>query len=483
MNQRDRDIRRQRCRYVVSDWLTTLLAFSCFNCYRFFHMMKGEDPGDLLRYLLSSKLLAEALFVPLGLLGIYWLSGYYNRPLERSRLQEMLTTFWTAVVSALLLYLAALTNDQMMMRRENWLLIIVLFLLLFSFTYTGRLMLTNRMLRRFRERKMLVRTIVAGPRAAALKEALRLRGRQHASGMDIVGIFVTDSHDSGDASRQAASGLRIIDDFRILKEMSEEGKVDQVIIVPGDTSDKEKTILSLLHRLFPLEIAIRIKPDMLSYLTPTIRMQDIKGEPLVDITSPVASECTKNIKRSFDVFASAVALLLLSPLLASLALAVRRSSPGKAIYWQERIGLHGRPFRIYKFRTMRTDAEAAGPQLSSDDDPRITAIGKKLRKYRLDELPQFWNVLKGDMSLVGPRPERSFFIEKIMKVAPWYSLVHQVRPGITSWGMVKYGYASSVDEMVERNRYDLVYLFNMSIAVDLKIMIYTVRTVVTGKGV
>ena len=467
----------------MSDWLTTLLAFSCFNCYRFFHMMKGDDLGDLLRYLLSSKLVAEALFVPVGLLGIYWLSGYYNRPLERSRLQEMLTTFWTALVSALLLYLAALTNDQLMMRRENWLLIIVLFLLLFSCTYTGRLLITNRMLRRFRERKMLIRTIVVGPPDAALAEALRLRDRQNVSGMDIVGIFSTDCREEDRSAPLPLDGLLFIDDFRMLRDMSAEGKVDQVIIVPGNTPDKEKKILSLLHRLFPLEIAIRIKPDMLSYLTPTIRMQDIKGEPLVDITSPVASECTKNIKRSFDVLASALALLLLSPLLAALAMAVRRSSPGAAIYWQERIGLHGQPFRIYKFRTMRTDAEACGPQLSSDDDPRITAVGKKLRKYRLDELPQFWNVLKGDMSLVGPRPERSFFIEKIMKVAPWYSLVHQVRPGITSWGMVKYGYASSVEEMVERNRYDLVYLFNMSIAVDLKIMIYTVRTVVTGKGV
>ena len=132
---------------------------------------------------------------------------------------------------------------------------------------------------------------------------------------------------------------------------------------------------------------------------------------------------------------------------------------------------------------MRTDAEAAGPQLSDEDDPRITHVGKFLRKYRFDELPQFWNVLKGDMSLVGPRPERAFFIEKIVREAPYYTLVHQVKPGITSWGMVKFGYARTVAEMVERTRYDLIYLSNMSVAVDFKILLHTVKTVFTGKGI
>ena len=129
------------------------------------------------------------------------------------------------------------------------------------------------------------------------------------------------------------------------------------------------------------------------------------------------------------------------------------------------------------------DAEASGPRLSSEGDSRITPVGRVLRKYRLDELPQFWNVLKGDMSLVGPRPEREYFINEIVKKAPYYTLVSQVRPGITSWGMVKYGYASSVEQMVERTRYDLIYLANMSNLVDVKILIYTVKTIVTGRGV
>ena len=132
---------------------------------------------------------------------------------------------------------------------------------------------------------------------------------------------------------------------------------------------------------------------------------------------------------------------------------------------------------------MRVDAETNGPSLSTVDDPRVTPVGRFMRKYRIDELPQFWNVLRGDMSLVGPRPEREFYIRRILERAPYYSLIHQVRPGITSWGMVKYGYASSVEQMIERMKYDLLYIENLSFGVDIKIIFYTFNTVITGKGV
>jgi lipopolysaccharide/colanic/teichoic acid biosynthesis glycosyltransferase len=162
---------------------------------------------------------------------------------------------------------------------------------------------------------------------------------------------------------------------------------------------------------------------------------------------------------------------------------VATDSPGPIFYSQERIGRLGRPFRMFKFRSMRIDAESSGPQLSKTDDPRITRIGHVMRKYRLDELPQFWNVLRGDMSLVGPRPERAYYIERIMETAPQYSLLLQIRPGITSWGMVKYGYAGDIFQMIERMRYDLMYLNDCTIPMDLKIIGYTIRTVVTGKGI
>ncbi len=166
-----------------------------------------------------------------------------------------------------------------------------------------------------------------------------------------------------------------------------------------------------------------------------------------------------------------------------MAIIIKRQSPGPVIYRQTRIGRHKRPFNILKFRSMRVDAETNGPSLSTVDDPRVTPVGRFMRKYRIDELPQFWNVLRGDMSLVGPRPEREFYIRRILERAPYYSLIHQVRPGITSWGMVKYGYASSVEQMIERMKYDLLYIENLSFGVDIKIIFYTFNTVITGKGV
>ena len=204
---------------------------------------------------------------------------------------------------------------------------------------------------------------------------------------------------------------------------------------------------------------------------------------MIDLTSPAMNEWQKNVKRVLDVILSGTALIVLSPVYLALAIGVRTTSPGPVIYRQERIGYRQMPFEILKFRSMRTDAESDGPRLSDDNDPRITPLGKVMRKYRLDELPQFWNVFKGEMSLVGPRPERAYFIEQIVREAPYYTLVHQVKPGITSWGMVKFGYARSVPEMVERTRYDLIYLSNMSVAVDIKILLHTIKTVFMGKGV
>jgi len=189
-----------------------------------------------------------------------------------------------------------------------------------------------------------------------------------------------------------------------------------------------------------------------------------------------------SLKRLIDIVASSIAIVLLSPVYIGVAIAVKMDSSGPILYSQERVGIGGKTFLMHKFRTMIQDAEKAGPQLSSDHDPRITKTGRFMRKVRLDEIPQFFTVLKGDMTLVGPRPERQYFIDLIVKQAPQYRLLQRIKPGITSWGQVKYGYASNVEEMIERLKYDILYLENMSLAMDFKIMIWTVLIIVQGRG-
>jgi len=188
------------------------------------------------------------------------------------------------------------------------------------------------------------------------------------------------------------------------------------------------------------------------------------------------------VKRVMDIGFSFIALILLIPFYIFSAIAVKMSSPGPILFLQERVGLNGALFKIIKFRTMFVNSEAAGPQLSSSNDPRITNIGRFMRKTRFDEFPQFINVLLGDMSLVGPRPERQFYIDQIVKIEPQYLHLNRVRPGITSWGQVKYGYAENVEQMLQRMKFDLIYLKNRSLALDIKIMFYTITIIVKAKG-
>ncbi len=265
-----------------------------------------------------------------------------------------------------------------------------------------------------------------------------------------------------------------------LNQIIERHNIEEVIIaIETREHDRLNNILTVLENL---QISIWGIPELYDFLSGTVRTNTIYGSPLIKISNGLMPVWQANTKRLLDVSLSLIASILFLPVFFILAILIKNSSKGPAIYKQERIGRYGKPFHIYKLRSMVQDAEKGTPELSSKDDERITKIGKFLRKTHLDEIPQFFNVLRGDMSIVGPRPERQYYIDQIVQHAPHYTLLHKLRPGITSWGQVKYGYASSVEEMLERLPYDMIYLKNISLYVDFKIMIHTVMLAFKANG-
>jgi exopolysaccharide biosynthesis polyprenyl glycosylphosphotransferase len=320
-------------------------------------------------------------------------------------------------------------------------------------------------------------TIVVGNNQKSYQLVLELMAEKVTQGNIFKG-FVSINGDSQDHILKDI--LPNLGNYKLLPELITQHEVEEVII--GIDSSQHADINKVTNVLEDQQVVLKIIPDVFDLMSGQVRMRNVIGAALIEINHDSMPQWQKILKRLLDVLASILVLVLALPVFLFIALAVKLGSDGPVLYKQIRIGYKGKPFHILKFRTMIQNSEVSGPMLSSANDKRITSAGKWLRKYRLDEIPQFINVLLGDMSLVGPRPERKFFIDQIVQIAPHYKHLHRVKPGITSWGQVKYGYAENVEQMVERLKFDILYIENRSIAIDFRILIYTVLTVLQGKG-
>ncbi len=453
--------------FFIFDWITAIFSWFLFFYLRKTFIEKQEFELEINFYL-------GIVFIPLGWLFFYALQGTYYETRRMFRLRILNMTFLSSLAGSILIFFALLLDDAVRGYQDYYQSFLLLYGIHFISSVSVRLILTSFLVSTVRKKGQGFKTLIVGGNEKAIEiyqELINLPKNVN----EFVGYVNINGVDHFLKDFIPNLG-KVIDLEEVLKKF----EIEEVIIAI-ESSDHDR-IKDILVRIDDGKTKIKVLPDMYVILSGSVKMTNIYGALLIEITSDPMPYWQKAIKRVMDVVFSFSAIILLIPFYIFSAIAVKLSSPGPILFLQDRVGLNGLQFKIIKFRTMFMNSEAAGPQLSSSNDPRITNIGRFMRKTRLDEFPQFINVLLGDMSLVGPRPERQFYIDQIVKIEPQYLHLNRVRPGITSWGQVKYGYAENVEQMLQRMKFDLIYLKNRSLALDIKIMFYTIIIVVKAKG-
>lgn len=458
-------------KYIIFDMLAALIVWFGFVVFR--KAVNDLQIFDTIRILMPRfDYLSTLILFPFCCVFVYYLSGFYLNPLKKTKISLIFSTLISSLIISVSFFFIIKLGDVLVSFQYFYFSMLVLFGLLFFVTYIFRNIIFSQIQRNYKTKKWTINTLIIGTGTNAKKIADDIE--KYSPQNNLIG-FVSTNHQI-DVPKE-----RVLGSMSQITSIIENNKIQEAIVVLDNADDQK--LFSIINSLYKFNIDIQFTPRLYEILTGIAKINKLEMSPLVSITDSSMSDWEASIKRFFDVVISFISIIILSPLLLYFIVKIKRDSKGPVFYRQERIGRFGRPFNILKFRTMYLGAENGLPKLSSANDDRITPFGRILRKYRIDEIPQFWNILKGDMSLVGPRPERRYYINQIIEDAPYYCLLYKIRPGLTSWGPIKIGYSDSVEKMIERLNFDIIYMENMSLFTDIKILVYTIEIVFKGKGV
>ncbi len=467
--------RKQIIKYLLFDYFAAVITWTLFFIYRKIYI-EPQKFGYEIPVEFDQNYFLGLLFIPFFWIILHQLSGYYKYPYRKSRLQELGQTFFVVLLGVVIIFFAFILDDWVHTYKDYYYSLATLFSLQFLLTYISRVIITSLTNNKIRKRKIWFNTLIIGSNHKALNLFEELEKQKYSAELKPVGFVYVEKNNE----RILEKHLKNFGSIDNVLEVINENKIEEVIIAIEPT--EHCIIKNIITKLKGTQVQIKVIPDMYDILIGKVRMESIFGVPLIEINQNIMPVWQQHAKRFLDVILSIFAMIILAPVYLCLGIGVKIGSKGPVIYSHHRVGKGGELFKIYKFRSMIDNAEKNGPTLSSPDDNRITKFGRFMRKTRLDEIPQFYNVLKGEMSLVGPRPEREYFINKIVEKAPHYSNLLTVRPGITSWGQVKYGYAENIEQMIERLKYDILYIENRSLFIDFKIIIYTIKIILQRKG-